>query len=87
MELLIFPLLIAAMYFLTIRPQQQRLRRARALVASIQVGDDVVTVGGLIGRITVIADHEVRLDIGNGTEVRVARNAVTARLAPGETSP
>ena len=79
--LLLLALLFVAMWFFTIRPQQQRLRNQRALVASLAVGDEVVTVGGLIGRITVIADQEVRLDVGAGTEVRVARNAVSGRLA------
>ena len=74
--------LFAAMWFFTIRPQQQRLRNQRALVASLRPGDEVVTVGGLIGTITVIEDVEVRLDLGAGNEVRLARNAVQARLAP-----
>jgi preprotein translocase subunit YajC len=51
------------------------------LVSSLAVGDEVVTVGGLIGRITVLAEQEMRLDVG-GTEVRVARNAVSGKLAP-----
>ena len=82
MGLVILPLLFVAMYFFTIRPQQQRLRNQRALVASVVVGDEVVTIGGLIGRVTVLGDQEMRLDIGNGTEVRMARNAISARLQP-----
>jgi len=81
MGLLLLAVLFVAMWFFTIRPQQQRLRNQRALVASLNVGDEVVTIGGLIGRITVIADQEMRLDVGGGTEVRVARNAVSGRLA------
>jgi preprotein translocase subunit YajC len=71
--------LFALLYFMTIRPQQRRVQAQRALVRSLEVGDEVVTVGGLIGRITVLGDLEVRLDVG-GTEVRVARAAVTERL-------
>jgi preprotein translocase subunit YajC len=81
MGYLILPLLFLAMWYFTIRPQQQRLRNQRALVASLAVGDEVVTIGGLIGVITVLAEQEVRLDVG-GTEVRVARNAVSGKLAP-----
>jgi preprotein translocase subunit YajC len=81
MGYLILPLLFLAMWYFTIRPQQQRLRNQRALVASLAVGDEVVTIGGLIGVITVLAEQEVRLDVG-GTEVRVARNAVSWKLAP-----
>ena len=82
MSYLILPLLLAAMWFLTIRPQQQRLRNQRALMASLQIGDEVVTVGGLIGTITAVEDLEVRLDLGGGMNVRLARQAVQARLGP-----
>jgi preprotein translocase subunit YajC len=81
MGLVLIGLLFVAMWFFTIRPQQHRLRNQRALVSSLAVGDEVVTVGGLIGRITVLAEQEMRLDVG-GTEVRVARNAVSGKLAP-----
>jgi preprotein translocase subunit YajC len=84
MGLLILPLLFAAMYFMTIRPQQQRLRNQRALVASLQAGDEVVTIGGLIGRVTVVGEQEVRLDVGGGVELRIARGAVQTRLAGSE---
>ena len=90
MGLLILPLLFVLMYFMTIRPQQQRLRNQRALVASLQAGDEVVTIGGVIGRITVVGEQEIRLDVGNGTELRLARGAVQSRLAPeppGEIGP
>jgi preprotein translocase subunit YajC len=85
MGYLILPLLFAAMYFMTIRPQQQRLRNQRALVASLQAGDEVVTIGGLIGTVTVVGEQEVRLDVGAGTELRVARGAVQTRLAGNAT--
>lgn len=72
--------LFAAMYFVTIRPQQRRLRAQRELVRSLQVGDEVITAGGLIGRITTLGDREVGLDVG-GAVVRVARAAVNERLS------
>ena len=80
MGVLIFPLLLAALWYFTIRPQQQRMRNQRALLASVQVGDEVVTIGGLIGTITSIDDLEVGLDLGGGTVVRLARQAVQARF-------
>lgn len=82
MGLVIILALFAAMWFFTIRPQQQRLKNQRALVASLQAGDEVVTVGGLIGVIRVVQDRELTLDVGNGMEVRIARSAVSARLSP-----
>jgi preprotein translocase subunit YajC len=80
MGYLFFPLMIGAMWFFMIRPQQQRLRNQRALVLSLEAGQEVVTVGGLIGVITVVNDREVTLDLGNGVEVRVVRSAVSARM-------
>ena len=82
MGLAILPLIFVAMWFFTIRPQQQRLRNQRALVHSLQAGDEVITVGGLIGVIKVLDEREVKLDVGAGVEVRVARTAIQARLGP-----
>jgi preprotein translocase subunit YajC len=87
MGLVIILVLFAAMWFFMIRPQQQRLRNQRALVQSIEAGDEVITAGGLIGTITVLAEREVTLDIGGGTEVRVVRTAVSARVPPAVTPP
>jgi preprotein translocase subunit YajC len=77
----LFPVLLIALWFFTIRPQQQRVRNQRMLVASLKVGDEVVTVGGLIGTITSIEDLEVGLDLGGGNVVRLARQAVQQRFA------
>jgi preprotein translocase subunit YajC len=80
MGYLFFPLMIGAMWFFMIRPQQQRLRNQRALVLSLEAGQEVVTVGGLIGVITEVQDREVTIDLGNGNLVRVVRSAVSARM-------
>ena len=82
MSYAILPLLFLAMWFFTIRPQQQRLRNQRALVLSLQAGDEVITVGGMIGVIRVLDEREVKLDVGSGVEVRVARTAIQGRLGP-----
>lgn len=84
MGFVILLLLFGAMWFFTIRPQQQRIREQRALVASIAMGDVVMTAGGLVGRITSLDDEELVLDVGRGTpvEVRVVRASVTRRIVP-----
>jgi preprotein translocase subunit YajC len=82
METLVLPLLFGAMWWFTIRPQQRRLREQRALVSALSVGDEVVTVGGVIGRITSVDDLEVELDSG-GTSLRLSRGAITHRISPG----
>ncbi|MGI8757756.1 MAG: preprotein translocase subunit YajC [Acidimicrobiales bacterium] len=80
MELIPFVLLLAVMWFLLIRPQQARLRKQRELVASIEVGDEVLTAGGIIGTVRVLTDDELRLEVGPGVEMRMLRAAVTRRL-------
>jgi preprotein translocase subunit YajC len=81
---LLFPVLLIALWYFTIRPQQQRLRNQRMLIAALQVGDEVVTIGGLIGTITTIEDLEVGLDLGGGNIVRLARQAVQARFTTSD---
>jgi preprotein translocase subunit YajC len=82
MDLLVLVALLAIMYFLLIRPQQQRAKRQRQLVESLQAGDEIVTAGGLIGTIRIIDDVEMRVEVGPGVEVRLVRGAVTKRLGP-----
>jgi preprotein translocase subunit YajC len=78
-SLLFLPLLVI-LYFLMVRPQQQRLRAQRALVASIEVGDEVVTTAGMFGTITHLDADVATLEIAEGVEVRIARAAI-GRLA------
>lgn len=80
MELL-FPIaLFAGMYFLLIRPQQQRARRQRQLILELEPGDRVVTAGGLIGTIRVLTDHEITLEVAPEIEVKVLRVAVSRHV-------
>lgn len=78
----LFPLLliVAVFYLLLIRPQQQRARRHRALVSSIQVNDRVVTIGGMHGTVQSVDEDTVRLEIASGTVVTMAKQAVSRRL-------
>jgi preprotein translocase subunit YajC len=69
--------IIAVMWFLLIRPQRQRQAAHRALIAELAPDDEVVTAGGMFGTVRSIADDHVRLEIAPGTEVRVAKEAVT----------
>jgi preprotein translocase subunit YajC len=69
--------IIAVMWFVLIRPQRQRQAAHRALIAELAPDDEVVTAGGMFGTVRSIADDHVRLEIAPGTEVRVAKEAVT----------
>ncbi|MGH9181144.1 MAG: preprotein translocase subunit YajC, partial [Acidimicrobiales bacterium] len=68
-----------------VRPQQQRARRQRELVASLAVGDEVVTAGGIVGRIVSLDDEEARLEVSPGVVLRFVRFAVNSLVdAPAD---
>ncbi|HEV2069396.1 MAG TPA: preprotein translocase subunit YajC [Acidimicrobiales bacterium] len=83
-ELIPFVLLLGLMWFVLIRPQQARLRKQRELIASVEVGDVVLTAGGIIGTVRVLTDDELRLEVGPGVELRVVRAAISRRLNADE---
>jgi preprotein translocase subunit YajC len=69
-------LLLAAFWLLLVRPAQRRNRAQQQLLSAVEVGDEIVTAGGLYGTITAVADDEVRVEIASGIEVRIARRAI-----------
>jgi preprotein translocase subunit YajC len=74
-------LMFAVFYFLLIRPQQKRAKEHKAMIAALKRGDEVVTAGGLFGRITETADDHVLVDLGNNMVVKVARSSISAASA------
>ena len=70
-------LIFVIMYFLMIRPQQKRMKEHRAMVEALKKGDEVVTQGGLVGKITAVRDSELEVEIAPGVKVRVIRSTVT----------
>jgi preprotein translocase subunit YajC len=81
---LLFPLiLLGLMYFLLVRPQKQRVQRQRELVASLAVGNRVVTAGGIVGTIVGLTEQEARVEVAPGTVLTVLRPAVHDRLDEG----
>ncbi|AUH33916.1 preprotein translocase subunit YajC [Paracoccus tegillarcae] len=73
-------LIFAIMYFLMIRPQQKRVKQHRELVAALKKGDQVVTQGGVIGKVTSVRDDELEVEIASGVKVRVVRSTITTVL-------
>ncbi|GMU03711.1 hypothetical protein KH5H1_78340 [Corallococcus caeni] len=71
--------LVAIMYFVMIRPQQKQLKEHRNLLAGLKKGDDVVTSGGILGRIHQVDDSTVTLEVASGVRVRVLKSAVSAK--------
>jgi preprotein translocase subunit YajC len=80
------PLVVLAVLFwvLIIRPQRNRVQRQGRLIEGLERGQEVVTAGGLYGRIDHVGDDEIQLEIAPGTVVRVDKRAVS-RLAPEAT--
>ena len=70
-------LIFVIMYFLMIRPQQKRMKEHRAMVEALKKGDEVVTQGGLVGKITAVRDSELEVEIAPGVKVRVIRSTIT----------
>lgn len=80
MPLLITIALIAVGWAMLIRPQQQRLKEQKALVAAVEVGDEVITAGGIHGRITAVAEATVQIEVAPGVELTLARPAIARRV-------
>ena len=82
--LLYLGILVAAFLLLIVRPQRRQMAAHRALVASLQVGDEVVTSGGIYGTIRGLDDGAVDLEVSPGIVLRVARGAIGQRVGPDE---
>lgn len=80
--IIFFAAIFAIMYFLMIRPQQRQLKEHRALLSALKKGDDVVTQGGMLGKIYALTDKVVTLEIANGVRVRVLLSSIQSRNAP-----
>lgn len=81
--LLPMAVIFGAFYFLLIRPQQKRQKEHAALVAALSTGDEVLTSGGIFGRISSISDHYVTLNIAENVEIKIQRSTVAQVLPKG----
>ena len=81
--LLPFVLIIVVFYFLLIRPQQKRQKQHKAMVANLNKGDEVVSNGGTLGRITDVGENFVTLEVANGVEIKVQTHAIQAMMPKG----
>jgi len=72
------------MWFLLIRPQRRRQQAAQHLLTQIGVGKEIVTAGGLFGTVTALEGDEVRVEIADGVEVRIAKRAVAGVVSEDE---
>lgn len=85
MQMLPLVALFAIFWFLIIRPQQQKLKAHRAMVDAVKKGDDVVTGGGLVGKVSRVIDNEVEIELAPNVKVRAVKgtlSSVTPRGSP-----
>jgi len=86
LQALFFPiLLLVVFYFLLIRPQQKRAKEHKQLVESLKKGDEVVTSGGLLGKVLDVGDNFILVEAGEGIQLKVQRQAVSAVMPKGTT--
>jgi preprotein translocase subunit YajC len=82
--LIVIVVLFALVWLLLIRPQRRRQAVQSQMISSVEVGDEIVTAGGLYGHVRELGEEELLVEIAPGTNVRVARRAVAAVLEPDE---
>lgn len=70
-------------FFMIIRPQMKQAKEHRNMVAALQKGDEVVTSGGIVGKITKVTDSFVNIEIAEGTEIIVQKHAIQSALPKG----
>ncbi len=76
-------LMFVVLYFVMIRPQMKRQKEVKNMLETLGVGDEVVTVGGLMGKVTQLKDQYLTVELVPGTEVKMQKSAVTAVLPKG----
>src|ERR1700758_1818695 len=84
-QLLPFVLIFVIMYFLILRPQQKRAKQHQEMVKNLRRGDNVITSGGLVGKVTkVVDDDQVEIEIADGVRVRQVKSMVADVRVKGE---
>jgi preprotein translocase subunit YajC len=83
-QLIVIVAMFVLLWLLFIRPQRQRAQAQQQLVSGVEVGDEILTVGGIYGTVLELRDDELVLEIAPGTRVRAARRAVAAVMPDDE---
>jgi preprotein translocase subunit YajC len=83
MSFLPLVLIFVVFYFLLIRPQTKRAKEHKKMVEGLAKGDEVVTSGGLLGRITQVGENFVQLKVAEGVEVKIQKQAVSTLMPKG----
>lgn len=73
----------AIMYFMIIRPQQKRQKEHQKLIGSLSKGDEVVTSGGMMGKILKVGDNSIQVEISEGVAIKLQKNSISSVLPKG----
>ena len=76
-------LMFAAFYFLLIRPQQKKAKAHTALVSGLQVGDEVLTAGGILAKVSAVSEHYAVVEISDNTEIKIQKSSVSMVVPKG----
>ncbi len=82
-SLIMMVAIFAIFYFLMIRPQQKKQKELKKLINNLQKGDEVLTAGGMLGRISELDEHYIELDIANNVTIKMQRTSVINVLPKG----
>jgi preprotein translocase subunit YajC len=86
-NLLFVVLMFGLLYFMLIVPQKRRMREHNQLISTLAPGDEVVTIGGIVGEVTQLDDEMIWLEVAPGTVLRVLRRAVSKKVSGAEPEP
>jgi preprotein translocase subunit YajC len=82
MGILPWLLIFGIFYILMIRPQQRRAKEHQAAINAVKKGDDVITGGGIRGRVTKVSDDEAEVEIAQGVKIRVIKSTISTVVRP-----
>jgi preprotein translocase subunit YajC len=82
-QIVILVVFVGVFYFLLIRPQQKRMKEQQAMLSKLDKGDEVVTTGGILGRISEVNDTFVTLEIADGVRIKVQKTQITQLMPKG----
>jgi preprotein translocase subunit YajC len=82
-QILILVVFVAIFYFMLIRPQQKRMKEQQQMLSKLANGDEVVTSGGILGRITEVGESFVTLEVANGVRIHVQRAQISQLMPKG----
>ena len=83
-SLLPFFLMGGIFYFMLWRPQNKEQQKRRDLLNSLKVGDEIITIGGIYGKLTAVSEKRVKVQVAEGVEIEMSRNAVSGHQDPAK---